>query len=115
MRSLLPSRHEGEPTSPLSFFRNGARTVSSGQVTQMTVHIELEELRHIDNETPRPERNIGDDPRPPDFSSMKSTEARAAQAGSKGDIGSIRSTQWQQEALDQQQDAQDAQDFSRQI
>jgi hypothetical protein len=104
----------------MSFWRNGA--LSTGQIT---VHVELEEIRHTDDEesprvefdTKKPEFDARRDSRIPDFSSMKSAEAKAALAASKGDTSSIRSSQIgraieRQEALDEQQDAQD---FSRQI
>jgi hypothetical protein len=101
---------EDEP-SGLSFWRNGMRTVSSGQ---MTIHVELEEIRHIDTvEIP----GLQFDVRRPDFSSLTTAEAKVALA-SKGDVSSLKSTQMelalerQQEELDQQQDAQD---FGRQI
>lgn len=119
VRALIQYRRgdEDEPISPMSFWRNGMRTISSGQIT---VHVELEEVRHVDNEElPRLEFDARSDPRLPDFPSMRTAEARTAlAAASKVDIGSIKSAQMgralerQQEALDQQQEAQD---FSRQI
>jgi len=125
MRALIQYRREADgPSSSLSFWRNGMRTISTGQIT---VHVELEEVRHTDGtprleyDSERSEYKAGSETQLPDFSSLKTAEARAAlAAASKGDAGSIKSVkmsrslerQERQDALDQQQDARD---FGRQI
>jgi len=115
IRALIQHRR-GEEDEPITYWRNG---VSSGQMTQLAVHVELQEIRHIDGEeTSRPEFENMSEQRLPDISSMKSAEAKAAAC----DVASVRSgksksSQRQEDAQDAQdaQDAEDAQNFSRQI